>query len=92
MPEAFPFFVGFPVEAVVEEVDGEEVGGVCGVGRVIERVNWWLRDAETVAAGVADRMRSKAGDVAVRGQRVSGALAGWGSCHRSVVIGQASIM
>src|SRR4051794_33817628 len=78
MPEPFPFFVGFPIKAVIEEVEGVEVVTIAAERRFVERLCGRVVNSEAVAARIADWVRREAGDIAVGGQWAVGAVAGDG--------------
>src|SRR5262245_39925275 len=66
MPERFPFFMRFPVEAVIEQVDGVQIRFVVVIGRFVKRLRRWLLAAKAMALLVARGMREQAWHVAIR--------------------------
>lgn len=72
-PEAFPFFVGFPVEPEVEVVETKQIIAIevpAFVAKGSWAGTWWVFLAVTVTAGIADGMgHPRTGIVRVRRNR-----------------------
>src|SRR5262249_26188603 len=68
MPQRFPGFVGFPIEAMVEQINCVEISGVVVIRRFCERRSLWLANAVAMSARIARRMRREARYIAIRRQ------------------------